>query len=124
MSAAIIVIIVIAIILLIVQAVLSSLAASEIRKGQNSTGTDATNAFNRAHTYSTAAAVTAALCIVGLIIAMVVVIHQDKVRDGLVNLLQRDNANIRQHVQAQAPHVALPPPIPKPRSVYVDASSD
>lgn len=80
MNAAVVVILVIAIILLIVQVVLSALAASEVRKGQASTNTaDQTAFFNRAHLYSTAAAVTAALCIVGLVIAMIVYINSQRI---------------------------------------------
>lgn len=80
MSTAVIIIIVIAIILLIVQTVLSSMAAAEVRKGQSATvAADATVAFNKAHLYSTAAAVTAAMCIVGLVIAMIVYIHSQRI---------------------------------------------
>lgn len=79
MSTGVIVILVIAIVLLVVQMVLSALAASEIRKGQGATGQTATDYFNKAHTYSTAAAVTAALCAVGLVVAMILYINSQRI---------------------------------------------
>lgn len=75
-----IVIIVIAVVLLIVQAVLSTLSAIEIRKGQSAASAgDATIAFNKAHMYSTAAAVVAALCIIGLVISIYLVVRADRI---------------------------------------------